>query len=160
MLEKDSLDIIQFELTVVGPTVARQIATLAAAYDKPCVAHVWFRSGRVLRRPSERLVAERGVLRPDVRQRSDLGSVLRAAGARHRARSGACTRTRQRMDKDGYMQLPDAPGLGVTIKKDLPSGCVILRALQIRAAAYEVDQAARIRRNWHRLARRRESPDG
>ena len=24
-----------------------------------------------------------------------------------------------KMDKDGYMQLSDAPGLGVTIKKDL-----------------------------------------
>jgi L-alanine-DL-glutamate epimerase-like enolase superfamily enzyme len=45
MLEKGSLDIIQFEISVIGPTTARQVATLAAAYDKPCIAHVGFGPG-------------------------------------------------------------------------------------------------------------------
>jgi D-galactarolactone cycloisomerase len=45
ILERDSLDIIQFETSVVGPTIARQITTLAAAYDKRCVEHFGFGPG-------------------------------------------------------------------------------------------------------------------
>ena len=118
MLEKDSLDIIQFELTVVGPTVARQIATLAGAYDKSCIAHVGFGPGvfcaghlnaslqnAVFFGPTYGTGATWEVFyEPPALDIEQIWSVYDGA---------------PKMDKDGYMQLPDAPGLGVSIKPDL-----------------------------------------
>jgi D-galactarolactone cycloisomerase len=118
MLERDALDIIQFEISVLGPTIARQVTTLAAAYDKRCVAHSGFGPGIFCAGhlnaslqnavffgptngdgPTWELFYE-----PPVIDIDQIWSVYEEA---------------PRIDKDGYMQLPDAPGLGVTIKRDL-----------------------------------------
>jgi D-galactarolactone cycloisomerase len=118
MLEKGSFDIVQFEITVVGPTVARQIATLAAAYDKPCVAHVGFGPG----------VFCAGHLNASLQNAVFLGpshgngptwEVFYEPPALDTEQIWSVYEGAPKLDKDGYMQLPDAPGLGVSIAKDL-----------------------------------------
>jgi D-galactarolactone cycloisomerase len=118
MLERDSLDIIQFEISVVGPTVARQITTLAAAYDKPCVAHAGFGPG----------VFCAGHLNASLQNAVFFGprygtgptwEVFYEPPALDIDQIWSVYENAPRIDKEGYMQLPDAPGLGVTIKQDL-----------------------------------------
>lgn len=118
MLEKDSLDIIQFEVGLVGPTIARQAATLAAAYDKVCVAHVGFGPG----------VFCAGHLNASLQNAVFLGpaygtgptwEVLHEPPVIDVEQMWSVYENPPRLDKDGYMQLPDAPGLGITFKKDL-----------------------------------------
>jgi len=118
MLEKDSLDIIQFELTVVGPTVARQIATLAAAYDKPCVAHVGFGPG-VFCAGHLNASLQNAVFFGPTYGNGPTWEVFYEPPALDIEQIWSVYENAPRMDKDGYMQLPDAPGLGVTIKQDL-----------------------------------------
>ncbi len=118
MLERDSLDIIQFEISVVGPTVARQITTLAAAYYKPCVAHAGFGPG----------VFCAGHLNASLQNAVFFGprygtgptwEVFYEPPALDIDQIWSVYENAPRIDKEGYMQLPDAPGLGVTIKQDL-----------------------------------------
>lgn len=118
MLEQGSLDIMQFEVGLLGPTVVRQLATLADAYDKSCVGHVssglaQFCSGHLSASfknavflgptygtgPTWELFYE-----PPVADIDQVWSIYEEP---------------PRIDQNGFMQLPDAPGLGVTIKKDL-----------------------------------------
>jgi D-galactarolactone cycloisomerase len=118
MLERDSFDIIQFETSVLGPTVARQVTTLAAAYDKRCVAHVGFGPGTFCAGHLNASLQNAVFLgprngdgptwevffEPPVIDIDQIWSVYENA---------------PHIDKDGYMQLADAPGLGVTIRQDL-----------------------------------------
>ncbi len=116
MLEKDSLDIIQFELTVVGPTVARQIATLAAAYDKPCVAHVGFGPG-VFCAGHLNASLQNAVFFGPTHGTGPTWEVFYEPPALDIEQIWSVYENAPRIDKDGYTQLPDAPGLGVTIRK-------------------------------------------
>jgi L-alanine-DL-glutamate epimerase-like enolase superfamily enzyme len=118
MLEKESLDIIQFELTVLGPTVARQVATLAAAYDKPCVAHVGFGPG-VFCAGHLNASLQNAVFFGPTHGTGPTWEVFYEPPALDIDQIWSVYENAPRIDKDGYMQLPDAPGLGVTIKKDL-----------------------------------------
>lgn len=118
MLEKDSFDIYHFEITLIGPTIARQVATLAAAYDKPCVSHVGFGPGVFcaghMNASMQNTVYFGGgygigptwevFYEPPVIDIDQIWSIYENP---------------PRLDKDGYMQLSDAPGLGVTLKHDL-----------------------------------------
>ncbi|MDR2216295.1 MAG: mandelate racemase/muconate lactonizing enzyme family protein [Nevskiaceae bacterium] len=117
MLEKDSFDIIQFEVCQIGPSLARQIATLASAYHKNCVPHAGFgpgvfAAGHVSASlqngvffgpggtgPTWELIHEPPVI--DIQAQWEIYE------------------NAPRIDKQGFMQLPDAPGLGVILRKDL-----------------------------------------
>lgn len=118
MIERDSLDIIQFEISVVGPTVARQITTLAAAYDKPCVAHVGFGPG-VFCAGHLNASLQNAVFFGPTYGTGPTWEVLYEPPALDIDQIWSVYENAPRIDKDGYMQLPDAPGLGVTIKQDL-----------------------------------------
>jgi L-alanine-DL-glutamate epimerase-like enolase superfamily enzyme len=118
MLEKESLDIIQFEITVVGPTIARQIATLAAAFDKRCVAHVGFGPG-VFCAGHLNASLENAVFFGPTNGNGPTWEVFYEPPALDIEQIWSVYENAPRIDKDGYMQLSDAPGLGVTIKKDL-----------------------------------------
>jgi L-alanine-DL-glutamate epimerase-like enolase superfamily enzyme len=118
MLERGSLDIIQFEIGLVGPTIARQITTLAAAFDKPCVSHVGFGLG----------VFCAGHLNASLQNAVFLGptygtgptwEVFYEPPIVDAEQMWSVYENAPHIDKDGYLQLPDAPGLGVTIKSDL-----------------------------------------
>ncbi len=118
MLEQGSLDIIQYELGLVGPTVARQIVTLADAYDRSCVAHVGFGPGAICA----------GHLNAATRNAVFLGPTYGTGPAwelffeppvADLDQMWSVYENPPHIDKDGYIQLPDAPGLGVTIKSDL-----------------------------------------
>lgn len=118
MLERGSLDIIQFEIGLVGPTIARQITTLAAAYDKSCVAHVGFGPGTFCA----------GHLNASLQNAVFLGpaygtgptwEVFHEPPVVDVDQMWSVYENAPRIDKDGYMQLPDAPGLGVSVRKDL-----------------------------------------
>lgn len=118
MLEKDSLDIIQFELTVIGPTVARQVATLAGAYDKSCIAHVGFGPG-VFCAGHFNASLQNAVYFGPTYGNGPTWEVFYEPPALDIEQIWSVYENAPKMDKDGYMQLSDAPGLGVTIKKDL-----------------------------------------
>jgi L-alanine-DL-glutamate epimerase-like enolase superfamily enzyme len=118
MLDRGSLDIIQFEIGLVGPTIARQITTLAAAYDKSCVAHVGFGLG----------VFCAGHLNASLQNAVFLGptygtgptwEVFHEPPIVDADQIWSVYENPPHIDRDGYMQLPDQPGLGVTIKQDL-----------------------------------------
>jgi L-alanine-DL-glutamate epimerase-like enolase superfamily enzyme len=103
---------------VVGPTVARQIATLAAAYDKPCVAHVGFGPG-VFCAGHLNASLENAVFFGPAYGTGPTWEVFYEPPALDIDQIWRVYENAPRIDKDGYMQLPDAPGLGVTIKQDL-----------------------------------------
>jgi D-galactarolactone cycloisomerase len=118
MLEKDSLDIIQFEISVVGPTIARQITTLAAAYDKACVAHVGFGPG-VFCAGHLNASLQNAVFFGPTYGSGPTWEVFYEPPALDIDQIWSVYENAPRLDKDGYMQLSDAPGLGVTIKQEL-----------------------------------------
>ena len=118
MLEKGSLDIIQFEISVVGPTVARQITTLAAAYDKSCIAHVGFGPG-VFCAGHLNASLQNAVFFGPTYGNGPTWEVFYEPPALDIEQIWSVYENAPRMDKDGYMQLSDAPGLGITIKQDL-----------------------------------------
>ena len=118
MLEKGSLDIVQFEITVVGPTVARQIATLAGAYDKPCVAHVGFGPG-VFCAGHFNASLQNGVFLGPSHGNGPTWEVFYEPPALDIEQIWSVYEGAPKLDKDGYMQLPDASGLGISIAKDL-----------------------------------------
>jgi D-galactarolactone cycloisomerase len=118
MLERDSLDVIQFEISLVGPTIARQIATLAAAYDKPCVSHVGFGPG-VFCAGHMNASLQNAVFFGPTHGTGPTWEVFYEPPVIDIDQIWSIYENPPRIDKDGYMQLPDAPGLGVTIKRDL-----------------------------------------
>lgn len=118
MLEKDSLDIVQFEVCLIGPTVARQVATLAAAYDKPCVAHVGFGPG-VFCAGHLNASLQNGVFIGPSHGTGATWEILYEPPALDVDQIWSIYENAPRIDKDGYMQLSEAPGLGVTLRQDL-----------------------------------------
>jgi D-galactarolactone cycloisomerase len=118
MLEKGSLDIIQFEISVIGPTTARQVATLAAAYDKPCIAHVGFGPGVFCAGHFNASLQNAVFLGPN-HGTGPTWEVFFEPPALDIGQIWSVYENSPRIDKDGYMQLPDAPGLGVSIRPEL-----------------------------------------
>jgi L-alanine-DL-glutamate epimerase-like enolase superfamily enzyme len=118
MLERGSLDIIQFEIGLVGPTIARQITTLAAAYDKACVAHVGFGPGNLCAGHLNASLSNAVFFGPTYGS-GPTWEVFYEPPVVDIDQMWSVYENPPRIDKDGYMQLPDAPGLGVTIKQDL-----------------------------------------
>jgi L-alanine-DL-glutamate epimerase-like enolase superfamily enzyme len=102
----------------VGPTVARQITTLAAAYDKPCIAHVGFGPG-VFCAGHLNASLQNAVFFGPTHGTGPTWEVFYEPPALDIEQIWSVYENAPRMDKDGYMQLSDAPGLGVTIKPDL-----------------------------------------
>jgi len=118
MLEKGSLDIIQFEISVIGPTVARQVAALAAAYDRPCVAHSGFGPGVICAGHFNASLQNAVFFGPN-NGTGPTWEVFYEPPALDIGQIWSVYEGAPRIDKDGYMQLPDAPGLGVSIRPDL-----------------------------------------
>jgi D-galactarolactone cycloisomerase len=118
MLEKDSLSIIQFEVCLIGPSLARQVATLAAAYDKPCVSHAGFGPGVICAGHMNASLQNAVFLGP-TRGVGPTWELIHEPPVIDIEEMWTIYENPPRLDKDGYMQLPDAPGLGVTIRPDL-----------------------------------------
>jgi len=118
MLEKDSLDIIQFEVCLIGPSLARQVATLAAAYHKPSVAHAGFGPG-VICAGHVNASLENAVCFGPTRGTGPTWELIHEPPVIDIEQMWGIYEDAPRLDKDGYMQLPDKPGLGVTIRSDL-----------------------------------------
>ena len=118
MLERDSLDIIQFETSVVGPTIAREIATLAAAYDKRCVAHVSFGPGTFCAGHVNASL-QNGVFFGPKTGDAPTWEVFYEPPVIDIDQIWSVYENAPHLDKDGYMQLPDAPGIGVTVRQEL-----------------------------------------
>ena len=118
MLEKDSLSIIQFEVCLIGPSLARQVATLAAAYDKPCVSHAGFGPGVICAGHMNASLQNAVFLGP-TRGAGPTWELIHEPPVIDIEEMWTIYENAPHLDKDGYMQLPDAPGLGVTIRPDL-----------------------------------------
>ena len=118
MLEKDSLDIIQFEVCLIGPTLARQVAALAAAYDKPCVSHAGFGPG-VICAGHMNASLQNGVFFGPTRGTGPTWELIHEPPVIDIEQMWTIYENAPRLDKDGYMQLSNKPGLGVTIRRDL-----------------------------------------
>jgi L-alanine-DL-glutamate epimerase-like enolase superfamily enzyme len=118
MLEQDSLDILQFEVCLIGPTIARQVTTLAAAYDKSCVAHAGFGPG-VFCAGHLNASLENGVFLGPTYGTGPTWELIHEPPVIDIEQMWSVYENAPRIDKDGYMQLPDTPGLGVTIRQDL-----------------------------------------
>lgn len=118
MLEKESLDIIQFEVCLIGPSIARQVATLAAAYHRPCVAHAGFGPG-VICAGHVNASLENAVFLGPTRGTGPTWELIHEPPVIDIEQQWGIYEDAPRLDKDGYMQLPDKPGLGITIRSDL-----------------------------------------
>ena len=118
MLEQGSLDIIQFEVGLVGPTIARQITTLAQAYDRQSVAHVGFGIGVFCAGHINASLSNEVFLGP-AHGEGPAWEVFYEPPIADIDQIWSVYENPPRIDKQGYIQLPDAPGLGVTIKADL-----------------------------------------
>jgi D-galactarolactone cycloisomerase len=118
MLEQEVFDIMQFEVMLVGPTVGRQVAVLAQARDKFCLPHVGEGLGTICAghlAASMRNVPLLSATWPEgptweVFYEPPVGDVFQ---------QWSIYENPPTIDKDGYIKLPDAPGLGLTIKSDL-----------------------------------------
>jgi len=119
MLEQQALDVMQFEVTLIGPTIARQLSQLAAARDKYCVGHVSEGFGTLC---SGHLAASFSNS-PRLNDNYPSGPTWEIFYEPPVADIFAMWEIYEQaptIDKaTGLMRLPDAPGLGVTIKKDL-----------------------------------------
>jgi len=118
MLEKDSLDVIQFEVCLIGPALARQVASLAAAYHKPCVAHAGFGPG-VICAGHVNASLQNAVFYGPARGTGPTWELIHEPPVIDIEQMWTIYENSPRLDKDGYMQLSDKPGLGVTIRRDL-----------------------------------------
>lgn len=118
MLEQDSLDILQFEVCLIGPTIARQVATLAAAFDKVCVCHAGFGPG-VIAAGHLNASLSNGVFFGPTYGNGPTWELIHEPPVIDIEQMWTVFENAPRLNSDGYMQLPDAPGLGVTIQKDL-----------------------------------------
>ena len=109
MLEKGCFDFVQPEVMSEGPTMMRQIADLARAYDKQIVPHEGFVGLGTLcamhlvcswpHAPTLEVMHEPPIGDVSYRWSQFTEPIV--------------------MDKEGYMSPPDKPGLGVTINPDL-----------------------------------------
>jgi L-alanine-DL-glutamate epimerase-like enolase superfamily enzyme len=118
MLDQDSLDIMQFEMSVIGPTVARQVTTLAAAHDKRCVAHVGFGPG-VFCAGHLNASLQNAVFFGPTHGTGPTWEVFFEPPVIDVDQVWSVYENAPQIDKDGYIQLPDTPGLGVTIREEL-----------------------------------------
>jgi D-galactarolactone cycloisomerase len=113
MLQKGSFDFVQPEVLSLGPTMARTIAALAAAYNVRIVPHVGskgFGSVCLLH-----LIASW--------PNSPTMEIIHEPPIGDWETGTAIFENPPRLEKDGYITVPDGPGLGVTVKADfiLPS---------------------------------------
>jgi D-galactarolactone cycloisomerase len=118
MLEQEVFDIMQFEVTIIGPVIARQIAALAQARDKFCVGHVSQGLGTIC---SGHLAAS-WPNAPSLSSTWPDGptwEIFYEPPVADIFQEWSIYENPPIIDKDGYIKLPDAPGLGVTIKADL-----------------------------------------
>ena len=100
------------------PLDARQITTLAAAYEKSCVAHVGFGPGTFCAGHLNASLQNAVFLGPTYGT-GPTWEVFHEPPVVDVDQMWSVYENAPRFDKDGYMQLPDAPGLGVSIRKDL-----------------------------------------
>lgn len=117
MLQQGSLDVVQFEACLIGPTLARQVTSLAAAFNRPAVAHAGFGPG----------VFCAGHLNASLRNGVFLGpngngqtwELIHEPPIIDILQQWEIYDNAPKLDKDGFMQLPDAPGLGVNVRPEL-----------------------------------------
>jgi D-galactarolactone cycloisomerase len=119
MLEQKVFDIMQFEVTIIGPTIARQISQLAAARDKYCVGHVSNGLGQIC---SGHLAASwsNAPRLSDVYPTGPTWEIFYEPPAADIFQMWEVYQNPPVMDKaTGTIRLSDAPGLGVAYKPDL-----------------------------------------
>jgi L-alanine-DL-glutamate epimerase-like enolase superfamily enzyme len=118
-LDQKCLDIMQFDVGVVGPTIGRQIAMLAASHDKTCVGHVSDGLGQMC---TGHLIASW----PNAPSLTDdypgipTWEIWYEPPAADTIKTWEVYENPPVMEKStGIVRLPDAPGLGLAYKADL-----------------------------------------
>jgi L-alanine-DL-glutamate epimerase-like enolase superfamily enzyme len=111
MLDHGCFDILMPEINFLGPAMTRTVATLAAAYDKQVSPHGAPFERRLTSICGMHLVASTPnapilefIHEPPIGDLFEGWSVFEQAPV---------------LDKDGWMQVPEGPGLGVTFRPDL-----------------------------------------
>ncbi len=110
LLESGAYDIIQPEIMSEGPTLMRKAAVLAESMNKLCIPHVGNQLGNIC---SMHLVA--------AWPNAPMFEIFNdPPGSEMQYTNGIYENPP--VFKDGYLEMPDGPGLGVTIMKDLIAG--------------------------------------
>ena len=107
LLDRGAYDIIQPEIMTEGPTLMRKAAVLAESMGKLCIPHVGNQLGNIC---SMHLVA--------AWPNAPIFEIFNDPPASEMKFSNAIYENPP-VFKDGYLTMPDGPGLGVTIRKDL-----------------------------------------
>jgi len=107
LLDRGAYDIIQPEVMTEGPTMMRKAAVLAESMNKLCIPHVGNQLGNIC---SMHLVA--------AWPNSPVFEIFNDPPSSEMRYSNGIYENPP-VFKDGYLIMPDAPGLGVTIRKDL-----------------------------------------
>jgi len=118
-LEQKCLDVMQFDVFVIGPTVARQIATLAASHGRSIVGHVSDGLGQIC---TGHLLASwpNALCFTDDVPNTPTWEIYYEPPVADTLQMYEVFEHPLVMDKaKGTIKLPDAPGLGVTYKADL-----------------------------------------
>jgi D-galactarolactone cycloisomerase len=111
MLEQGCFDILMPEIIRLGPHMSRTIGTLAAAYNKQCSPHGAPQERRLVNICGMHLAASMpNVPILEFIHEPPIGDLF--AG-------WSVFETAPVLEKDGYMKVPQGPGLGVTIRRDL-----------------------------------------
>ena len=111
MLDQGCFDILMPEIIRLGPRMSQTVATLAAAYNKQVSPHGAPQERRLVNICGMHLAASMSncpilefIHEPPIGDLFEGWQVFESA---------------PKLDKDGYLPLPQGPGLGVTIRKDL-----------------------------------------
>jgi D-galactarolactone cycloisomerase len=107
LLERGAYDIIQPEIMTEGPTMMRKAAVLAESMDKMCIPHVGNQLGNIC---SMHLVA--------AWPNAPVFEIFNDPPASEMRYTNAIYENPP-VFKDGYLMMPDGPGLGVAVRKDL-----------------------------------------
>jgi D-galactarolactone cycloisomerase len=107
LLERGAYDIIQPEVMTEGPTLMRKAAVLAEAMGKQCIPHVGNQLGNIC---AMHLVAAWPNAPVFEIFNDPPSSEMRYTNGIYE---------NPPVFKDGYLTMPDGPGLGVAIRKDL-----------------------------------------
>jgi L-alanine-DL-glutamate epimerase-like enolase superfamily enzyme len=107
LLDSGAYDVIQPEIMTEGPTLMRKAAVLAESMNKLCIPHVGNQLGNIC---SMHLVA--------AWPNAPVFEIFNDPPSSEMQYTNAIYENPP-VFKDGYLQMPDGPGLGVTIRKDL-----------------------------------------
>ena len=108
-LEKGCYDVLNAEVMQEGPTVLRQVATLAAAFNKKIVPHEGFMGlGTICAMHLSASWPNAPYV--EIKHEPPINDIFA---------QWSIYENPPALDKEGYIQMSDAPGLGVAVKEDL-----------------------------------------